>query len=81
MMVNVVVNDTFANRMQDSHILHDINDNDMEDILLWDDTSIYVKFADQDPIFSSDKTRYHTRYYLAPRLQSPNDLENISNAN
>lgn len=80
MMVNVVVNDDFSNRMQENHILYDINDNGMEDIILWDDTSIYVKFADQDAVFSSDKTRYHTRYYLAPRLQSPNALENISNA-
>jgi hypothetical protein len=55
-----------------------MNDDASNDILMWDTQNIYIKYANQNSITSSDKTVYNNRYYVSSVLQSPDQLDDLT---
>jgi hypothetical protein len=77
-MVNVVMSDQFVQQIWSNYIIHDVNQDNADDIIMRDSQNIYVKYANQNFINNSDKTTFHSRYYVSQVLQTPQQLEIIT---
>lgn len=77
-MVNVVASDQYVQEIGNNYIIHDINQDAADDVLMRDNQNIYVKYANQNFINNSDKTTFYNRYYVSQVLQTPEQLENIT---
>jgi hypothetical protein len=47
-MINVVKSENVISQLRDRYFMTDINDNKLDDIVMWDNNSIYVKYAKQE---------------------------------
>lgn len=77
-MINVVASDQYVQEIGSNYIIHDINQDAADDVLMRDNQNIYVKYANQNSINNSDKTTFYSRYYVSQVLQTPEQLENIT---
>lgn len=77
-MINVVMSDQIVQDVGSNYIIHDINQDNTDDIIMRDSQNIYTKYANQNFINNSDKTTFYTRYYVSQTLQTPEQLETIT---
>jgi len=77
-LVNVVMSNDHIQSIGKNYMSHDINGNGSKDIIMRDAQNIYIKYANQNSITNSDKTIYHSRYYVSSVLNDPSQLSNIT---
>jgi len=68
-----VLADTQAKDVDANHYFVDMNNDDQEDILLWDTHAVYIKYADQVAIVDEVHAQYYADYYVYP-LTTKQDL-------
>jgi hypothetical protein len=72
----MLANTDFTKQFQDQSIMVDINKDGKNDLILWDNHEIYIKYRDNDTSF--DNTSYNNRYYVYP-ISSYDELVNNTN--
>lgn len=70
-MVNVVNRDDNIDTLQKNQIRMDINGDKAEDIMMWDTTQVWIKYAHPE---KEEKGTTFTRLYRSPVFDSPADV-------
>lgn len=71
-MVNVVNRDDIIDTLQKNQRRIDMNTDQNDDLLLWDNKQVWLKYANPD---SPKATTRFTRLYRTPTFNTPNDIE------
>jgi hypothetical protein len=71
----MLANSNFTKEFENQSIMVDINKDGDNDLILWDDHEIYIKYRNNNTSF--DNTEYNNRYYVY-NINSYDDLVNNS---
>jgi len=80
-IINIVQSQDQITKSQNKYIIHDITKDGNNDIILRDNHSIYIKYANQNDLHNSSISTNHHRYYSLSPINRPSDLERLTDNN
>jgi len=63
-MVNVVNSEEIVSQIKNNYLLGDINDDNLDDVLMWNKNSVYIKYAMDNFDYGGSVSEEDNRYYF-----------------